>query len=151
MQRRYFFSQRFLFCYLFFLTKKNTDFLAFDRQLAVEAAVQFGSTASRTISSTAESMLFVDVNEDTYTPMNIMAMVELSDCRSICGGVYAAQQGTAADDATESSRPEQNKDTCIAIAGLPSNNTVMVKKYCVPKAQVLLPPCLYVFLQKMHI
>lgn len=29
----------------------------------------------------------------------------------------------------------KNVDTCIAIAGLPSNNTLAVKKYCVPKAQ----------------
>jgi hypothetical protein len=29
----------------------------------------------------------------------------------------------------------KNKDTCIAVAGLPSNNTIAIRKYCVPKAQ----------------
>lgn len=29
----------------------------------------------------------------------------------------------------------KNKDTCIAIAGLPSNNTIAIRKYCIPKAQ----------------
>lgn len=62
-------------------------------------------------------------------------MIELSDCTSVCGGIYAAEQSTDADNAEEASQPRENKDTCIAIAGLPSNNTVMVKKYCIPKAQ----------------
>jgi hypothetical protein len=30
---------------------------------------------------------------------------------------------------------DPNKDTCIAVAGLPENNTVQVLKYCVPKMQ----------------
>ena len=29
----------------------------------------------------------------------------------------------------------KNRDTCIAIAGLPGNNTIAIRKYCVPKAQ----------------
>ena len=118
---------------LFLALVRHTEFKSFDRQLAVEAAAQFSDTGSRTIQKTVESMLFTELNEDTYMPMNIMAMVELSDCTSVCGGIYAAEQGT--DDAVQSSLPEENKDTCIAVAGLPSNNTVMVKKYCVPKAQ----------------
>lgn len=36
---------------------------------------------TKTVEKTVESMLFVDLDEDAYTPMNIMAMVELSDCR----------------------------------------------------------------------
>lgn len=82
-------------------------------------------------------MLFTELNEDAFMPMNIMAMVELSDCTSVCGGVYAAEYGTSTDakDAEEEAIPEENKDTCIAVAGLPSNSTVMVKKYCIPKAQ----------------
>lgn len=81
---------------------------------------------------TVESLLFADVNEDSYTPMNIMAMVELSECGSICGGMYVEekQQG-----GMNGRLDDQNRDTCIAVAGLPSNNTIMVKKYCIPKAQ----------------
>lgn len=68
--------------------------------------------------------MFMDLNEDSYTPMKIVCMVELSDCRAVCGGSVVAEDGV----------PIENKDTCIAIAGLPSNNTVSVKKYCIPKA-----------------
>ena len=46
--------------------------------------------------------------------------------RPVCGG--EGQLGTA-------SPHPKNVDTCIAIAGLPSNNTIAVRKYCVPKAQ----------------
>jgi hypothetical protein len=97
------------------------EYKAFDRQLAVEASMQH--SGSRTIQKTVESMFFVDLNEDAYTPMNIMAMVELSECSSICGGSILAESDPSI------------RDTCIAVAGLPSNSTVMVKKYCIPKAQ----------------
>ena len=108
--------------------KCRNEFKAFDRQLAVEAAAHFSNQQSRTVQKTVESMLFNDIDEDTYTPMNIMAMVELSDCTSICGGIYVAEE--------EDKGAPENQDTCIAVAGLPSNSTVMVKKYCIPKAQV---------------
>jgi hypothetical protein len=59
----------------------NAEFTAFDRQLAVEAALHSMAPTTRTIERTTESMLFVELDEDAYMPMNIMAMVELSDCR----------------------------------------------------------------------
>jgi hypothetical protein len=45
--------------------------------------------------------------------------------RPICGGISAP--GVAI--------PAKNRDTCIAIAGLPGNGTISIRKYCVPKAQ----------------
>lgn len=57
-----------------------------------------------------ESKFFQDLDEDAYTPMQILAMVELSECRPICGGSVVDGQDM---------RPPENKDTCIAIAGLP--------------------------------
>jgi hypothetical protein len=68
--------------------KCNAEFNAFDRQLAEEAALHSLSPMSKTVEKTTESMLFVDLDEDAYTPMNIMAMVELSDCRYVCVCVY---------------------------------------------------------------
>jgi len=61
--------------------KCQAEFDAFDRQLAEEAALHSMSPVSKTVEKTTESMLFVDLDEDAYTPMNILAMVELSDCR----------------------------------------------------------------------
>ena len=61
--------------------KCGAEFTAFDMQLAVEAALHSIDPVTKTIEKTTESMLFVDLDEDAYTPMNIMAMVELSDCR----------------------------------------------------------------------
>jgi len=52
--------------------------------------------------------------------------------RPICGG---DGQLTAASSSSSSAKSPKNVDTCIAIAGLPSNNTIAVRKYCVPKAQ----------------
>jgi hypothetical protein len=46
--------------------------------------------------------------------------------RPICGAISSTPT---------SSIPAKNKDTCITIAGLPSNCTVAICKYCVPKAQ----------------
>jgi hypothetical protein len=63
--------------------KCNAEYTSFDRQLALEAAMHSMSPVTKTIEKTTESMLFVDLDEDAYTPMNIMAMVELSDCRSV--------------------------------------------------------------------
>lgn len=105
--------------------KCSSEFTSFDRQLALEAIMHSSDPVMRTIEKTTESLLFVDLDEDAYTPMNIMAMVELSDCKPICGGTSEAA----------TTKTTKNKDTCIAIAGLPSNNTIAIRKYCVPKAQ----------------
>jgi hypothetical protein len=63
--------------------KCGSEFTAFDMQLAVESALHSIDPVTKTIEKTTESMLFVDLDEDAYTPMNIMAMVELSDCRCV--------------------------------------------------------------------
>ncbi len=63
-------------------SKCSSEFSAFDSQLAVEAAMHSMSPSSKTIEKNTESMLFLDLDEDAFTPMNIMSMVELSDCRS---------------------------------------------------------------------
>lgn len=61
--------------------KSRAEFNAFDQQLALEAAMHSTDPVIRTVERTTESMLFVDLDEDAYMPMNIMAMVELSNCR----------------------------------------------------------------------
>lgn len=54
--------------------------------------------------------------------------------RPICGGTVDT---TSSSSSSTTAKPSsaQNKDTCIAIVGLPSNNTIEIRKYCVPKAQ----------------
>jgi hypothetical protein len=63
--------------------KCNAEYSAFDRQLVLEAVLHSNSPVTKNIERNTESMLFVDLDEDAYTPMNIMAMVELSDCRFV--------------------------------------------------------------------
>jgi hypothetical protein len=46
--------------------------------------------------------------------------------RPICGGDSVI---------ASSGKNPKNLDTCIAVAGLPANNTLSIRKYCVPKAQ----------------
>jgi hypothetical protein len=60
-------------------------------------------------------MFFNDADEDSDMPMQIVTLVELSTCQVVCGG-------------------SASHDTCIAVAGLAANNSIVVKKYCVPKA-----------------
>jgi hypothetical protein len=71
--------------------KCRAEFAAFDRQLAQEAALHSMSPVTKTVEKTVESMLFLDLDDDAYTPMNIMAMVELSDCRCVYGRMYLWQ------------------------------------------------------------
>lgn len=61
--------------------KCRAEYQSFDQQLALEAIVHSSDPVTKTIEKVTESMLFVDLDEDAYTPMNIMAMVELSECR----------------------------------------------------------------------
>lgn len=59
--------------------------------------------------------------------MNILAVVELSDCARVCLGSVQDSEGGG--------RPE-NPDTCVAVAGIlhHPNASIGVRKYCVPKA-----------------
>jgi hypothetical protein len=61
--------------------KCGSEFTAFDRQLALEESLHSIAPMTKTMEKTTESMLFVDLDEDAYIPMKIMAMVELSDCK----------------------------------------------------------------------
>jgi hypothetical protein len=102
---------------------------------------------TRSIEKTVESMFFVELNEDSFMPINVLAMVELSDCKLLCGGVTVDEIklgddyefGTETEDREQEAKNEEstnlNKDSCLAVAGLAMNNTVAVRKYCVPKAQ----------------
>lgn len=65
--------------------KCAVDFEAFERQKLIEIAT-LNEPVSKQVEKTTESMLFVDLDEDAYTPMNILAMVELSDCRLVYYG-----------------------------------------------------------------
>lgn len=126
--------------------KCRAEFEAFDKQLAMDfSAMQ--EEPPKTIEKTVESMFFMDLNEDAFMPLNVLAMVELSDCRFTCGGVneedmelggqYEFGTSTAEEDiqSKEAEKKRENSDTCIAVAGLAGNNTVSVRKYCIPKAQ----------------
>lgn len=59
--------------------------------------------------------------------------------RYICGGltVEEVELGEKFQTYTEKSSGDMtmNQDSCIAVAGLPENNTVQVLKYCIPKMQ----------------
>ena len=63
--------------------KCNAYFTAFNRQLALEKALHSMCPITKTIERATESMLFVDLDEDAFMPMNIMTMVELSKCRCV--------------------------------------------------------------------
>jgi hypothetical protein len=61
------------------------------------------------------SLFFNDMDEDSDMPMKIVTLVELLDCDLVCVG-------------------GEGLDSCIAVAGLSANNTILVKKYCIPRA-----------------
>jgi hypothetical protein len=74
--------------------------------------------SSKTITTTKESMIFINGDRDALTPMKIIAIVQLSDCSKICGGVTTTSV---------------NADSCIAIAGFSTTNTsISIMKYCIP-------------------
>lgn len=79
-----------------------------------------------TFTRTQESLFFTDLNEDAFTPFKIAAMVQLSDCRAVCGGSVVPDE--------RRSNANENVDTCIAAAGVAVNGTIVVKKYCIPRA-----------------
>jgi hypothetical protein len=62
-------------------SKCGTEYRAFEKQLLQEEVMHSMAPVVRTVEKVTESMMFVDLDEDAYTPMNILAMVELSDCR----------------------------------------------------------------------
>ena len=67
------------------------------------------------MSTLATSLFFNDLDEDALMPMKIVTLVELSNCENVCGGTVSTE-------------------TCIAVAGISKNETIIVKKYCVPRA-----------------
>jgi hypothetical protein len=99
--------------------KCEADFTAFDTALAEFANAKAPLAPPSVKTSQQESRFFVDANEDAYTPMIILTMVELSDCTRVCG------PGDSSIGIP---------DTCIAIAGISGNQSVSVKKYCIPRA-----------------
>ena len=114
--------------------KCRSEFDAFDAQLAIESSANFDwQEAPKTIEKTVESMFFVDLNDDAFMPMNILAMVELSDCRLVCGGF--TDDVLRMGEEIKLDEKAKNGDRCIAVAGLPQNDTLAVKKYCIPAAQ----------------
>lgn len=81
-----------------------------------------------------ESLMFTDLNQDAYTPLRIAAMVQLTDCTSVCGGANQPFQERNEKQIVEEEERDYTKDTCIAISGVAANNTLIVHKYCIPKA-----------------
>lgn len=97
---------------------------------AFDSALQASVTESVLLQESfrvVESRFFTDITEDTYTPMNIMNMIELSNCADICGPSWRNDQAAAGTFV--------NADTCIAIVGVDSKSDMVVKKYCVPRMQ----------------
>jgi hypothetical protein len=68
--------------------KCRAEYAAFSRQLAQEEAVHSMVPVTRMVEKVTESMLFVDLDDDALTPMNILAMVELSDCRWVIAFLF---------------------------------------------------------------
>jgi hypothetical protein len=91
--------------------KCRTEISAFDDALSRYSE----QGASKVLNTLATSLFFNDVDEDSLMPMKIVTMVELGQCNIVCGG----SMGT---------------DSCIAVAGISSNETIIVKKYCIPQA-----------------
>lgn len=96
--------------------KCATDFDAFDAELLRHANAAEGQAS--VVRGEQESLFFPELDEDAYTPMHILSMVELSDCQLVCGGETGK---------------DENRDACIAVAGITSNSSVCVKKYCIPR------------------
>jgi hypothetical protein len=81
-----------------------------------DALLRYGQQGnSRRLDTVATSLFFNNLDEDALMPMKIVTMVELSNCDVVCGGTSST-------------------DTCIAVAGISANETIIVKKYCVPRA-----------------
>ena len=96
-------------------TKCYSEMNAFEIEVDSYAHASKGS--SRTITSTRESLIFVNGDQDSLTPMKIITIVQLSDCSKICGGTITTGV---------------NADSCIAIAGFSTNKTISIMKYCIP-------------------
>ena len=91
--------------------KCRTEISAFN-----EALLRNGQQGGRKMLDTvATSLFFNDLDEDSLMPMKIVTMVELSNCNAVCGGTSST-------------------DTCIAVACISANETIVVKKYCIPRA-----------------
>jgi hypothetical protein len=104
-------------------TKCNVDISAFELAYANDFTSSM-TPQSTVISTKEESLLFMDLNLDAYTPMRIESIVQLLDCSGICGNHEDYIIGNTG----------VNIDTCIAIAGLSTNSTIHVMKYCIPKS-----------------
>jgi hypothetical protein len=95
-------------------TKCLADISAFEMAYARDVTSTM-TPQSTVISKTQESLMFMDLNLDAYTPMKIESVVQLLDCSKICGSTedYVGSTGV-------------NVDTCTAIVGLATNNTIKV-------------------------
>jgi hypothetical protein len=81
-----------------------------------EAFIRYlDSPQPRVTNTQTRSYFFNDMNEDSTMPMKIVTLVELLNCDVVCGG-------------------DTDRVSCIAVAGLSLNNTILVMKYCIPQA-----------------
>jgi hypothetical protein len=93
--------------------KCSVEVAAFESATAGYSASALGRM--KVTDTTVTSMFFNDLDEDALMPMRIVTIVELSSCVAVCGGTA-------------------NDDMCAAVAGIAANNTIQVKKYCIPSA-----------------
>lgn len=109
-------------------SKCRAEFSLFKEELARVSELRGGQapTTVSVVKQQQESLFFLDLDEDAYTPMKILAMVELSRCDAVCGG------GAALADQNGGASAAGEQDSCMAIAGISSNRTLAVKKYCIP-------------------
>jgi hypothetical protein len=64
--------------------KCDADISAFEQAYVTDITPRM-QPLSTVIAQTQESMMFMDLNLDAYTPMKIESIVQLVDCRKICG------------------------------------------------------------------
>lgn len=112
--------------------KCYAEITAFEEELAKYNASSSSITDSTTITKVQESQFFSALDRDAYTPMKIAAIVQLTDCRRVCGGSAVGDENENSEYVTGFEVNDINH--CIAIAGVVANSSIAVKKYCVPKA-----------------
>lgn len=101
-----------------------------EKALAVsrKTASERGLYTTKTVTNDVESKLFVGVDGDAYTPFKILAMVELEDCSVVCGGAAAG----ISDGFAVEFEVSDNRDACVAVAGITDSVELRVQKYCLP-------------------
>lgn len=95
-------------------SKCQSEYDAFNTARQLYSQQSLTSTVTNNV--VAESKMFRgDVSADSFVPMNILDLIQLSDCTNICNV------------------DENSPSNCVAIVGVPTfEEEVTIRKYCVP-------------------